>query len=96
MPSKDPENTVGQYDDYIFVVVEYNHSMTRALENALDQAYKEWNRKPFTAIGYGGLGGWARHRASARNRRRTTDGFDTECCSRWWQRLHCAIPDGRQ
>ena len=27
------------------------------LKNALDQAYKEWNRKPFTAIAYGGAGG---------------------------------------
>ena len=26
-------------------------------ETALDQAYKEWIRKPFTAIGYGGTGG---------------------------------------
>ena len=26
------------------------------LKNALDQAYKEWGRKPFTAIGYGGTG----------------------------------------
>lgn len=61
MPSKDPEairwqQTVGQYDGYIFVVAEYNHSITGVLKNALDQAYKEWNRKPFTAIGYGGTG----------------------------------------
>jgi NAD(P)H-dependent FMN reductase len=26
------------------------------LKNALDQACKEWGRKPFTAIGYGGNG----------------------------------------
>lgn len=61
VPSKDPEairwqQTIGQYDGYIFVVAEYNHSITSVLKNALDQAYKEWNRKPFTAIGYGGLG----------------------------------------
>jgi NAD(P)H-dependent FMN reductase len=61
MPSKDPEairwqQTVGRYDGYIFVVAEYNHSITGVLKNALDQAYKEWNRKPFTAIGYGGTG----------------------------------------
>lgn len=61
-PSKDPEairwqQTISQYDGYIFVVSEYNHSMTGALKNALDQAYKEWNRKPFTAIGYGSVGG---------------------------------------
>lgn len=61
MPSKNPEairwqQTVAKYDGYIFVVAEYNRSITGVLKNALDQAYKEWNRKPFTAIGYGGVG----------------------------------------
>ena len=61
VPSKDPEairwqQTIAKFDGYIFVVAEYNHSLTGALKNALDQAYKEWNRKPFTAIGYGGVG----------------------------------------
>ncbi|WP_036166133.1 NADPH-dependent FMN reductase [Massilia sp. 9096] len=62
VPSKDPEairwqQTVGKFDGFIFVVAEYNHSITAALKNALDQSYKEWNRKPFTAIGYGSVGG---------------------------------------
>jgi NAD(P)H-dependent FMN reductase len=61
MPSENPQairwqQTVARYDGYIFVVAEYNHSITGALKNALDQAYREWNRKPFTAIGYGGAG----------------------------------------
>ena len=61
MPSQNPEavrwqETIGRFDGYIFVVAEYNHSITGVLKNALDQAYKEWNRKPFTAIGYGGTG----------------------------------------
>lgn len=61
MPSRNPEairwqETVGRFNGYIFVVAEYNHSITGVLKNALDQAYKEWNRKPFTAIGYGGIG----------------------------------------
>jgi NAD(P)H-dependent FMN reductase len=61
MPSKNPEairwqQTVAKYDGYIFVVAEYNRSITGVLKNALDQAYKEWNRNPFTAIGYGGAG----------------------------------------
>jgi NAD(P)H-dependent FMN reductase len=61
MPSKNPEavrwqEAVARFDGYIFVVAEYNHSITAALKNALDQAYTEWNRKPFTAIGYGGTG----------------------------------------
>ncbi len=61
MPSRNPEairwqQTVARFDGYIFVVAEYNHSITAVLKNALDQAYNEWNRKPFTAIGYGGTG----------------------------------------
>lgn len=61
VPSASPEavrwqETIAKYDGFIFVVAEYNHSMTGALKNALDQAYTEWNHKPFTAIGYGGVG----------------------------------------
>jgi NAD(P)H-dependent FMN reductase len=61
MPSENPaavrwQKTVARYDGYIFVVSEYNHSITGVLKNALDQAYQEWNRKPFTAIGYGSVG----------------------------------------
>lgn len=61
MPSRNPaairwQKMVGRFDGYIFVVAEYNRSITGVLKNALDQAYKEWNRKPFTAIGYGGTG----------------------------------------
>lgn len=50
------QERLADFDGFIFVVAEYNHSITGALRNALDQAYKEWNRKPFTAIGYGGTG----------------------------------------
>lgn len=50
------QQTLAQFDGFIFVVAEYNHSLTGALKNALDQAYTEWSRKPFTAIGYGGVG----------------------------------------
>ncbi len=61
MPSQNPaavrwQQTVGRFDGYIFVVPEYNHSIPGVLKNALDQAYREWNRKPFTAIGYGSTG----------------------------------------
>ena len=61
MPSENPEavrwqQTIARFDGFIFVVAEYNHSITAALKNALDEAYKEWNRKPFTAIGYGAVG----------------------------------------
>ena len=61
MPSENAEalrwqKTLARYDGFVFVVAEYNHSITGVLKNALDQAYKEWGRKPFTAIGYGGTG----------------------------------------
>lgn len=61
MPSKDPravawQNKIGTFDGYIFVVAEYNRSITGALKNALDQAYKEWMRKPAGYIGYGSVG----------------------------------------
>ena len=61
MPSSDPraiawQKKIAEFDGYIFVTAEYNHSITGALKNALDQAYTEWNRKPMGAIGYGGVG----------------------------------------
>jgi len=61
VPSKSPEavrwqKTLARFDGFIFVVAEYNHSMPGSLKNALDHAYSEWSRKPFTAIGYGGVG----------------------------------------
>lgn len=62
MPSSDAravawQNKLAEFDGYIFVVAEYNRSVTGSLKNALDQAYKEWVRKPFTAIAYGSVGG---------------------------------------
>jgi NAD(P)H-dependent FMN reductase len=62
MPSSDPravawQNKLAEFDGYIFVVAEYNRSVTGALKNALDQAYKEWVRKPMAAIAYGSVGG---------------------------------------
>ena len=61
-PSEDPravawQEKLADYDGFVFVVAEYNHSITGALKNALDQAYKEWNRKPLAAVAYGGVGG---------------------------------------
>jgi NAD(P)H-dependent FMN reductase len=61
-PSVDPkvlawQDAIRPYDGYIFIVAEYNHSITAALKNALDQAYVEWVHKPFSAFGYGSTGG---------------------------------------
>jgi NAD(P)H-dependent FMN reductase len=51
------QKKLAEFDGYIFVVAEYNRSVTGSLKNALDQAYKEWVRKPFTAMAYGSVGG---------------------------------------
>ena len=48
---------LARFDGYILVVAEYNHSITGALKNALDQAYVEWAKKPMGAIAYGSMGG---------------------------------------
>lgn len=62
MPSQDPravawQQAVARFDAFVFVVAEYNHSITGALKNALDQAYSQWVRKPMSALAYGGVGG---------------------------------------
>ena len=61
MPSTDAhavkwQKKLAEFDGFIFVVAEYNHSVTGALKNALDQAYVEWNKKPMSAIAYGSMG----------------------------------------
>lgn len=61
MPSEDPralawQAKISTFDGFIFITAEYNHSIPASLKNALDQAYTEWNRKPFSVLGYGGLG----------------------------------------
>jgi len=61
-PSSDPravawQKKLAEFDGYIFVVAEYNRSVTGSLKNAMDQAYVEWVRKPFTAMAYGSVGG---------------------------------------
>lgn len=47
---------VAAMDGYIFVTAEYNHGIPAVLKNALDYAYKEFNRKPAAYVGYGGVG----------------------------------------
>lgn len=48
---------MAELDGYIFLTAEYNHSVTGVLKNALDYAYTEFNRKPASFLGYGGVGG---------------------------------------
>lgn len=61
MPSTDEnavkwQQKIAEFDGYIFITAEYNHSISGALKNAIDQAYKEWIRKPAAIVGYGGVG----------------------------------------
>jgi NAD(P)H-dependent FMN reductase len=62
METQNPEavrfqQTVKGFDGYVFVVAEYNRSITGALKNAFDWDYTGWNRKPMGAIAYGSVGG---------------------------------------
>jgi NAD(P)H-dependent FMN reductase len=50
------QKKVAEFDGYVFVVAEYNRSITAALKNALDYAYPEWKRKPAACFGYGSVG----------------------------------------
>jgi NAD(P)H-dependent FMN reductase len=47
---------MAELDGYIFVTPEYNHGIPAVLKNALDYAYAEYNRKPASFVGYGGVG----------------------------------------
>jgi NAD(P)H-dependent FMN reductase len=46
-----------QFDGYIFVTPEYNHSTSGVLKNAIDYLYAEWNNKAAGFVSYGSVGG---------------------------------------
>ena len=48
---------VGAQDGFVFIVQEYNHSITGALKNALDYLREEWNNKAAGIVSYGSVGG---------------------------------------
>jgi NAD(P)H-dependent FMN reductase len=48
---------IGEFDGFIATAAEYNHGPTAVLKNAFDSAYSEWNGKPISYVGYGGVGG---------------------------------------
>jgi len=48
---------VAACDGFVFIVAEYNHSITGALKNALDYLREEWNNKAAGIVSYGSVGG---------------------------------------
>ena len=48
---------VAKQDGFVFIVQEYNHSITGALKNALDYLKVEWNNKGAGIVSYGAVGG---------------------------------------
>ena len=47
---------VDEFDGFVFVTPEYNHSVPAALKNAFDVLYPEWGDKPMAFVGYGADG----------------------------------------
>ncbi len=48
---------IEEFDAFIFVTPEYNHSTSAALKNAIDFLYKEWNNKVAGFVSYGSASG---------------------------------------
>jgi NAD(P)H-dependent FMN reductase len=48
---------LAELDGFVFIVQEYNHSITGALKNALDSARDAWNNKAAGIVSYGSTGG---------------------------------------
>jgi NAD(P)H-dependent FMN reductase len=55
--TKEWARAVEQFDGFVFVTGEYNHSLPGALKNALDYVYAEWNNKAAGFVSYGSSGG---------------------------------------
>jgi NAD(P)H-dependent FMN reductase len=62
VPTPDPKaqrwnEAVARFDGYVFLVAEYNRSITGPLKNAIDWDYVNWGRKPMGVMAYGSVGG---------------------------------------
>lgn len=62
MPTPNPiaakwQAKLNEFDGFIIVTAEYNRSITGALKNAIDWAYKPFIRKAVAFVGYGSVGG---------------------------------------
>ncbi len=49
--------TIAQYDAFVVIAPEYNHSISAVLKNAIDYLYAEWNDKAVGVVAYGAEGG---------------------------------------
>jgi NAD(P)H-dependent FMN reductase len=49
--------TISQYDGFVMVTPEYNHSTSGVLKNAIDYLFSEWNNKAVGFVSYGSVGG---------------------------------------
>jgi NAD(P)H-dependent FMN reductase len=47
---------VDEFDGFVFVTPEYNHSVPAAMKNAFDVLYPEWGNKSVAFVGYGADG----------------------------------------
>jgi NAD(P)H-dependent FMN reductase len=47
---------IDEADGFVVVTPEYNHGYPAALKNAFDHTFPEWQRKPVSFVGYGGVG----------------------------------------
>ncbi|MFS0728107.1 NADPH-dependent FMN reductase [Paenibacillus sp. 1P07SE] len=48
---------INSLDGFVFIVAEYNHSISGALKNALDHVREHWNNKAAGIVSYGSTGG---------------------------------------
>lgn len=48
---------IAEFDGYIFVTAEYNHTLPGVLSNALSYIFNEAEKKPAAFVGYGTVGG---------------------------------------
>lgn len=51
------QEDVAKQDGFIFIVQEYNHSISASLKNGLDYLNVQWNNKAAGIVSYGSLGG---------------------------------------
>jgi NAD(P)H-dependent FMN reductase len=58
--TKDWAARVDSADAFVFVTPEYNYGFSAPLKNALDYLNLEWNHKPVSFVGYGGISAGSR------------------------------------